>query len=64
MFLFCSRAKGKGKQKQNPKLAPPLSGPRYEKLRVLFLGHTFWMQDQIVIGQARYFEAIEVATSH
>jgi hypothetical protein len=33
--------------------------PGNEKSRVLFLGYTFWMQNQIVIGRVRYFAAIE-----
>jgi hypothetical protein len=57
-FVLEPKASENGNAKRHRRRAVPIN----EKPRVLFLGHTFWLQDQIVIGQVRYLEAIEEAT--
>jgi hypothetical protein len=58
LILFSLQRQGKIERKTKSKAASAPRVPGNEKSRVLFLGHTFWMQNQIVIGRVRYFAAI------
>jgi len=59
LILFSRQRQGKTESENKIQSCTASNGSSNEKTRVLFLGHIFWMQDQIIIGQVRYFEAIE-----